>query len=468
MQDTHAKTRTETDSFGPLEVAADRYWGAQTQRSLGNFKIGGERMPLPLIRALGIIKKCAAITNVALGNLEPELGKAIADAAEEVIHHKLDDNFPLVVWQTGSGTQTNMNANEVISNRAIEMLGGAMGSKKPIHPNDHVNRSQSSNDTFPTAMHIAFAEEVNLTLIPALDYIAKALEAKSAAWRDIIKIGRTHLQDATPVTLGQEFSGYAAQVRLGIERVKGCLPRLYALAQGGTAVGTGINCPPGFAERFADEVAKFTGLPFYTAPNKFEALAANDAAVELSGALNVLAVSLFKIASDIRLLGSGPRSGISELSLPENEPGSSIMPGKVNPTQCEAMTMVCCQVMGNQTAVTVAGSQGHFELNVFKPVIAYNVLQSVRLLAEASVSLTDNCIAGIEPNTQRITELMQRSLMLVTALAPKIGYDKATEIAKTAHKHGTTLKEEALRLGYISEADFDAIVRPETMIGPGA
>ena len=468
MQDTHAKTRTETDSFGPLEVAAHRYWGAQTQRSLGNFKIGGERMPLPLIRALGITKKCAAITNVALGNLELELGKAIADAAEEVIHHKLDDNFPLVVWQTGSGTQTNMNANEVISNRAIEMLGGAMGSKKPIHPNDHVNRSQSSNDTFPTAMHIAFAEEVNLTLIPALDYIAKALEAKSAAWRDIIKIGRTHLQDATPVTLGQEFSGYAAQVRLGIERVKGCLPRLYALAQGGTAVGTGINCPPGFAERFAEEVAKLTGLPFFTAPNKFEALAANDAAVELSGALNVLAVSLFKIASDIRLLGSGPRSGISELSLPENEPGSSIMPGKVNPTQCEAMTMVCCQVMGNQTAVTIAGSQGHFELNVFKPVIAYNVLQSVRLLAEASVSLTDNCIAGIEPNTQRITELMQRSLMLVTALAPKIGYDKATEIAKTAHKHGTTLKQEALRLGYISEADFDAIVRPETMIGPGA
>jgi fumarate hydratase class II len=468
MQDTHAKTRTETDSFGPLEVAADRYWGAQTQRSLGNFKIGGERMPLALIRALGIIKKCAAITNVALGNLEPELGKAIADAAEEVIHQKLDDHFPLVVWQTGSGTQTNMNANEVISNRAIEMLGGAMGSKKPIHPNDHVNRSQSSNDTFPTAMHIAFAEEVNLTLIPALDYIAKALEAKSAAWRHIIKIGRTHLQDATPVTLGQEFSGYAAQVRAGIERVKNCLPRLYALAQGGTAVGTGINCPPGFAERFAEEVAKLTGLPFYTAPNKFEALASNDAAVELSGALNVLAVSLFKIASDIRLLGSGPRSGLAELSLPENEPGSSIMPGKVNPTQCEAMTMVCCQVMGNQTTVTVAGSQGHFELNVFKPVIAYDVLQSVKLLAEACVSLTDNCITGIEPNTQRITELMQRSLMLVTALAPKIGYDKATEIAKSAHKHGTTLKEEALRFGYISEADFDAIVRPETMIGPGA
>jgi fumarate hydratase, class II len=472
MQDTpetHAQTtRAETDSFGPLEVASDRYWGAQTQRSLGNFKIGGERMPLPLVRALGIIKKCAAVTNVALGVLDAKLGKAIADAAEEVIHHKLDDHFPLVVWQTGSGTQSNMNANEVISNRAIEMLGGTMGSKKPIHPNDHVNASQSSNDTFPTAIHIAAAEEVNLTLIPALDYIAKALEAKSAAWQSIIKIGRTHLQDATPVTLGQEFSGYAAQVRFGIERVKSCLPRMYALAQGGTAVGTGINCPPGFAERFAEEVARLTGLPFYTAPNKFEALAANDAAVELSGALNVLAVSLFKIANDIRLLGSGPRSGLAELSLPENEPGSSIMPGKVNPTQCEAMTMVCCQVMGNHTTVTMAGSQGHFELNVFKPVIAYNLLQSIKLLAEASISLTDNCIVGIEPNTQRITELMQRSLMLVTALAPKIGYDKATEIAKTAHKHGTTLKEEALRLGYISEADFDAIVRPETMIGPGA
>jgi fumarate hydratase, class II len=468
MQDSSAGTRTETDSFGPLEVAADRYWGAQTQRSLGNFKIGGERMPLPLVRALGIIKKCAAVTNVALGVLDEKLGKAIADAADEVIHHKLDDHFPLVVWQTGSGTQSNMNANEVISNRAIEMLGGAMGSKRPIHPNDHVNCSQSSNDTFPTAMHIAAAEEVNRTLLPALDYIASALEAKSAAWADIIKIGRTHLQDATPVTLGQEFSGYAAQVRLGIERVKNCLPRTYALAQGGTAVGTGINCPPGFAQRFAEEVAQLTGLPFYTAPNKFEALAANDAAVELSGALNVLAVSLFKIANDIRLLGSGPRSGIAELSLPENEPGSSIMPGKVNPTQCEAMTMVCCQVMGNHTTVTMAGSQGHFELNVFKPVIAYNLLQSIKLIAESCISLTDNCIAGIEPNRERITELMERSLMLVTALAPKIGYDKATEIAKTAHKRGTTLKQEALRLGYISEADFDAIVRPETMIGPGA
>lgn len=461
-------TRTETDSFGPLEVASDKYWGAQTERSLGNFKIGGETMPLPLVRALGIVKKCAALTNVALGNLDGALGQTIANAAQEVIDGKLNGHFPLVVWQTGSGTQSNMNANEVISNRAIEMLGGAMGSKKPVHPNDHVNRSQSSNDAFPTAIHIAAAEEVNNRLLPALDYIARALEEKTAAWMSIIKIGRTHLQDATPVTLGQEFSGYAMQVRLGIERVKTALPRVYALAQGGTAVGTGLNCPKGFAERFASEVAALTGLPFITAPNKFEALAANDAAVELSGALNVLAVSFFKIANDIRLLGSGPRSGISELSLPENEPGSSIMPGKINPTQCEAMTMVCCQVIGNHTAVTMAGSQGHFELNVFKPVIAYNLLQSIKLLAEAAVSLTDNCIKGIEPNTQRITELMERSLMLVTALAPSIGYDKATEIAKYAHKNGTTLRQEALRLGYVTEAEFDAVVRPETMIGTGA
>ncbi|NJM33468.1 MAG: class II fumarate hydratase [Rhodomicrobium sp.] len=468
MPDISPIARTETDSFGPLEVPADKYWGAQTQRSLGNFKIGGETMPLPLVRALGIIKKCAALTNQALGNLDADLAKAIADAAQEVIDGKLNDHFPLVVWQTGSGTQSNMNANEVISNRAIEMLGGVMGSKKPVHPNDHVNRSQSSNDTFPTAIHIAAAEEVNRTLLPALDYIAKALEAKSSAWMGIIKIGRTHTQDATPVTLGQEFSGYAAQMRNGIERVKRALPSLYELAQGGTAVGTGINCPPGFAEGFAKEVAKLTGLPFVTAPNKFEALAANDAAVEMSGALNVLAASLFKIANDIRLLGSGPRSGIAELSLPENEPGSSIMPGKVNPTQCEAMTMVCCQVIGNHMAVTMAGSQGHFELNVYKPVIAYNLLQSIKLIAEACVSLTDNCIDGIEPNTARIAELMERSLMLVTALAPKIGYDKATEIAKSAHKHGTTLKQEALRLGYVTEAEFDEVVRPEKMIGPGA
>ncbi len=424
-------------------------------------------MPPSLIRALGIIKKSAALTNLALGKIDPKIAEAIANASQEVIDGKLNENFPLVVWQTGSGTQSNMNANEVISNRAIEILGGVMGSKKPVHPNDDVNRSQSSNDTFPTAIHIAAAEEVNHQLLPALDSIARALEEKSAAWMGIIKIGRTHLQDATPITLGQEFSGYAAQIRNGIERVKSTLPRLYQLAQGGTAVGTGINCPKGFPERFAEEVSKITGLPFVTAPNKFEALASNDAAVELSGALNVLAVSLFKIANDIRLLGSGPRSGIAELSLPENEPGSSIMPGKVNPTQCEAMTMVCCQVIGNHTTVTMAGSQGHFELNVFKPVIAYNVLQSIKILAEASVSLTDNCIKGIEPNMDRIRELMERSLMLVTALAPKIGYDKATEIAKSAHKHGTTLKQEVLRLGYVTEAEFDDIVRPEKMVGLG-
>jgi len=465
MSDQLTATRTETDSFGALEVPSGKYWGAQTQRSLGNFRIGGETMPLPLVRALGIIKKCAALTNAEIGNLEQQFADAISEAAQEVIDGKLDDHFPLVVWQTGSGTQSNMNANEVISNRAIEILGGVMGTKYPIHPNDHVNRSQSSNDTFPTAIHIAMAEEVNHTLLPALDHIARALEEKSAAWMSIIKIGRTHLQDATPITLGQEFSGYAAQIRFGIERVKQALPRLYALAQGGTAVGTGINCPPGFAEKFAGSVAKITGLPFVTAPNKFEALAANDAAVEMSGVLNVLATSLFKIANDIRLLGSGPRSGIAELSLPENEPGSSIMPGKVNPTQCEAMTMVCCQVIGNHMAVTMGGSQGHFELNVFKPLIGYNLLQSIRLISEASVSLTDNCIKGIEPNTERISELMERSLMLVTALAPTVGYDKATEIAKAAHKNGTTLKEEAVRLGYVSESEFDSIVRPETMVG---
>ncbi len=461
-------TRTEHDTFGPIEVPADRYWGAQTQRSLGNFKIGTERMPVPLIRALGIVKKCAALTNMALDNLDRRTGNAIVQAAQEVIDGKHDGEFPLVVWQTGSGTQTNMNANEVIANRAIELLGGKRGEKGVVHPNDHVNRSQSSNDTYPTAMHIAAAIEINRRLLPALDHIAKALEEKAKAWDTIVKIGRTHLQDAVPMTLGQEFSGYASQVRLGIERVKGVLPRLYALAQGGTAVGTGINCPAGFAEGFAANVAEETGLPFVTAANKFEALAANDAIVEASGALNVLAVSLFKIANDIRLLGSGPRSGLAELSLPENEPGSSIMPGKVNPTQCEAMTMVCCQVIGNHMAVTMAGSQGHFELNVFKPVMIHNLLQSVRLLADACVSLTDNCITGIEPNHTRINELMERSLMLVTALAPKIGYDKAAEIAKSAHKHGTTLREEALRLGYVTEAEFAELMRPETMVGkPG-
>jgi len=461
-------TRTETDSFGPLEVPADKYWGAQTQRSLGNFKIGVEKMPGSLIRALGIVKKSAALTNNQLGNLEDDITKAIAEAAQEVIDAKLDDNFPLVVWQTGSGTQSNMNANEVIANRAIEILGGTMGTKDPVHPNDHCNRSQSSNDTFPTAMHIAAVEQVHNTLLPALDHLAAALEKKSQSWQDIIKIGRTHLQDATPLTLGQEFSGYSTQIRLSIERCSEALKRLYPLAQGGTAVGTGLNAHPEFAETFAGNVAEITGLPFVTAKNKFEALAAHDAVVEMSGALNTTAVSLFKIANDIRLLGSGPRSGLGEISLPENEPGSSIMPGKVNPTQCEALTMVCTQVMGNHTTVTIAGSQGHFELNVFKPVMIYNLLQSIRLIAEGVISFTDNCVVGIEPNEDNISALMQRSLMLVTALAPKIGYDNATKVAKTAHKNGTTLREEAVRLGFVTAEEFDQVVRPEKMISPQA
>ena len=461
-----SNTRTETDSFGPLDVDATKYWGAQTQRSLGNFKIGGETMPLPLVRALGIVKLAAAKANRALDNLEPHIADAIVEAANEVANGALNDHFPLVVWQTGSGTQSNMNANEVISNRAIEILGGVMGSKEPVHPNDHCNRSQSSNDTFPTAMHIAAAEQVANALVPALTHLHDALEKKSKEWSDIVKIGRTHLQDATPLTLGQEFSGYTTQIRYGIERVKQSLPRLLALAQGGTAVGTGLNAKPGFAEKFANEVASYTGLPFITAENKFEALAAHDAYVEMSGMLNVIAVSLNKIANDIRLLGSGPRSGLGELSLPENEPGSSIMPGKVNPTQCEALTMVCAQVMGNHTAISFAGAQGHMELNVFKPVMAYNLLQSIRLIADASVSFTDNCIVGIEPNRDNINNLMQRSLMLVTALAPKIGYDNATIVAKTAHKKGTTLKEEAVGLGFVTEEEFDAVVRPEDMITP--
>ena len=461
-----ADTRTETDSFGPLEVAADRYWGAQTQRSLGNFKIGTETMPLPLVRALGIVKMSAAKANMALDNLETDIGEAIVAAAGEVAEGKLNDHFPLVVWQTGSGTQSNMNANEVISNRAIEILGGAMGSKDPVHPNDHCNRSQSSNDTFPTAMHIAAAEEVVHLLVPSLNKLANALNDKKEAFKDIIKIGRTHTQDATPLTLGQEFSGYVAMVENGIERVEATLPKLYALAQGGTAVGTGINAKIGFAEGFAEQVAAYTKLPFVTAPNKFEALATHDAMVEAHGALNEVAVSLFKITNDIRLLGSGPRSGLGELSLPENEPGSSIMPGKVNPTQCEALTMVCAQVMGNNTAVSFAGSQGHFELNVYKPVIGYNVLQSIRLLADSAVSFTDNCVVGIKANEDNIAALMERSLMLVTALAPKIGYDNATNVAKTAHKNGTTLREEAVGGGYVTEEEFDAIVRPEDMIAP--
>ncbi len=461
-----SKTRTETDSFGPLQVPADKYWGAQTQRSLQNFRIGGETMPLPLVHALGIVKKCAAEANMALDNIDERIGNAIVQAAGEVIDGRFDDNFPLVVWQTGSGTQSNMNANEVIANRAIEILGGVIGSKDPVHPNDHVNRSQSSNDTFPTAMHIAAAREVQDRLLPALGHLHKALKEKSEAWADIVKIGRTHLQDATPLTLGQEFSGYARQLELSLERVVISQMSLFALAQGGTAVGTGLNAKPGFAEEFAARVADLTGLPFTSAENKFEGLAAHDALVEMSGTLNTVAVSLFKIASDIRLLGSGPRCGLGELALPANEPGSSIMPGKVNPTQAEAMTMLCTQVMGNHATISFAGSQGHMELNVFKPVMIYNLLQSIRLIADGCNSFADNCVAGIEPNRERIDELLHRSLMLVTALAPRIGYDKATEVAKTAHKNGTTLKEEAVRLGHVTAEEFDAVVRPDEMTSP--
>jgi fumarate hydratase class II len=458
-------TRTETDTFGPIEVANDVYWGAQTQRSLGNFKIGWEKQPKPVIRALGIVKRAAAEANMELGKLDPEICKVIVAAAQEVIDGKLDDHFPLVVWQTGSGTQSNMNANEVISNRAIEMMGGVMGSKKPVHPNDHVNMSQSSNDTYPTAMHIAAAEEVQHRLIPALKHLHEALDDKAKQWAHIIKIGRTHTQDATPLTLGQEFSGYAQQVENGIKRIEMTMPMLMELAQGGTAVGTGLNAPVGFAEMVAERIAAITGMPFTSAPNKFEALAAHDAMVMTHGAINTVAVSLFKIANDIRLLGSGPRSGLGELSLPENEPGSSIMPGKVNPTQCEALTMVCVQVFGNQAALSFAGSQGHFELNVYNPVMAYNFLQSVRLIADAAVSFTDNCVVGIEAREDNIRQALDRSLMLVTALAPKYGYDRAAKIAKTAHKNGTTLREEAVKDG-IPGDDFDAIVRPEDMIGP--
>jgi fumarate hydratase class II len=458
--------RTETDSFGPIEVPADRYWGAQTQRSLQNFKIGGERMPAPLVRALGIQKKASAKANIELGAIDAKIGQAIVDAAEEVIDGTLIDHFPLVVWQTGSGTQTNMNANEVISNRAIEMLGGEKGSKKPVHPNDHVNNGQSSNDSFPTAMHIAAVEQVHHELVPALEHLHAALDAKAKEFADVVKIGRTHLQDATPLTIGQEFSGYVTQVAYGIERVKATLPRLLQLAQGGTAVGTGLNAKAGFAELFAKNVEEITGLPFITAPNKFEALAAHDALVEGSGALNTVATSLFKIANDIRLLGSGPRCGIGELSLPENEPGSSIMPGKVNPTQSEAMTMVCAQVFGNHTAITFAGANGHFELNVFKPVIIFNFLQSVRLLADAARSFTDNCVVGIEVNTDRVNKLLNESLMLVTALNPHIGYDNAAKIAKKAHKEGTTLVEAGVALGLLTPEQFSQWVRPLDMIGP--
>ncbi len=459
-------TRSESDSFGAIEVPADRYWGAQTQRSLQNFDIGGERMPAPLIRALGMVKHCAARANLTLGRIESSLGEAIAEAALAVMDGSLDAHFPLVVWQTGSGTQSNMNANEVIANLASQRLGGVMGSKQPVHPNDHCNLSQSSNDSFPTAMHIAVVEETHGRLEPALRHLQQALAERAEGWQHIIKIGRTHLQDATPLTLGQEFSGYAMQLQLGLARVHDALPRLYPLAQGGTAVGTGLNAPIGFDKLFAAEVARCTGLPFVTALNKFEALASHDALVELSGVLNTLAVSLNKIANDIRLLGSGPRSGLGELSLPENEPGSSIMPGKVNPTQCEALTMVCAQVMGNHVTVTIAGAQGHFELNVFKPVIAYNVLQSIRLLADAARSFTDHCISGMSANEARIAELVERSLMLVTALAPVIGYDNAALIAKRAHHNGTTLREEAVAGGFVSAEEFDRVVRPEQMLGP--
>jgi fumarate hydratase class II len=460
------QTRTETDSFGPLEVPADKYWGAQTQRSIQNFPIGWEKQPVAIVRALGIIKQACAEVNMATGAIDAKLGTAIRDAAAEVVAGKFDDNFPLVVWQTGSGTQSNMNANEVISNRAIEMLGGVMGSKKPVHPNDHVNMGQSSNDTFPTAMHVATAMVARDMLIPGLEKLHAGLIEKVAAFRDIIKIGRTHTQDATPLTLGQEFSGYAHQVSQGIRRVRAALPAIMELAQGGTAVGTGLNTKKGWDKAVADQIAKITGLPFVPAPNKFEALAAHDAMVEMSGALKTVAASLFKIANDIRFLGSGPRSGLGELNLPENEPGSSIMPGKVNPTQAEALTMVCAHVMGNDAAVGFAGSQGHFELNVFKPMIAYNVLQSMQLLGDAAGSFTDNCVKGIEANRPRIDRLMKESLMLVTALAPTIGYDNATKVAKTAHRNGTTLREEALAMGLVDGETFDRIVRPEQMIGP--
>jgi fumarate hydratase class II len=460
-------TRTETDTFGPIEVPTDRYWGAQSQRSIGNFKIGWEKQPQPMIRALGVVKRAAAEANMELGRLDPKIGAAIIQAAQEVIDGKLDDHFPLVVWQTGSGTQSNMNANEVISNRAIEILGGVMGSKSPVHPNDHVNMSQSSNDTYPTAMHIACAEQVARELMPALEHLHVALKAKTEAFNHIIKIGRTHTQDATPLTLGQEFSGYAHQVSSGVRRLKESLYGLYELAQGGTAVGTGLNAPVGFAEKVAEKIAAITGLPFITAPNKFEALAAHDAMVYSHGAINTVAGSLFKIANDIRFLGSGPRSGLGELSLPENEPGSSIMPGKVNPTQCEALTMVCAQVFGNQSTMTFAGASGHFELNVFNPVMAYNFLQSCKLLSDAAISFTDNCVVGIEAREDNIKAALERSLMLVTALAPKIGYDNAAKIAKTAHKNGTTLRDEAVGGGYVTNEEFDEVVRPEKMISPG-
>jgi fumarate hydratase, class II len=459
--------RRETDSFGPIEVAADRYWGAQTERSRRNFKIGQDRMPIAIVHALGIVKLAAAQTNQELGQLDARRAGAIIRAAREVIEGKLDEHFPLVVWQTGSGTQTNMNLNEVIANRANEMLGEEIGAKAPIHPNDHVNMSQSSNDSFPTAMHVAAAGRIVTDLIPALSELHLELRKKEKAFAAIVKIGRTHTQDATPLTLGQEFSGYAAQVENGIARLQVAVKELFPLAQGGTAVGTGLNSKAGFAKRFARHVAKITSLPFTSAPNKFEALASHDAYVLVHGAINSVATGLFKIANDIRLLGSGPRSGLGELILPENEPGSSIMPGKVNPTQCEAMTMVCCQVFGNQTTITVAGSQGHFELNVYKPVLAYCMMHSIELLADAARSFREHCVAGIRADEKRIRELMERSLMLVTALAPRIGYDNAAAVAKAAHARGTTLKQEAVRLRFVDAAEFDRLMQPGKMTRPG-
>ena len=460
------QTRTETDSFGPLQVPNSKYWGAQTQRSLLNFPIGLEKQPVAIIRALGVIKKACALANVEAGNLNKPHGMAIVEAASEVIEGKLDDHFPLVVWQTGSGTQSNMNANEVIANRAIELLGGTIGSKDPIHPNDHCNMGQSSNDTFPTAMHIATASTAHNTLVPNLRKLVDAIDAKIVEFEGIIKIGRTHTQDATPLTLSQEFSGYRQQVQKGIERIERSLEDIYELAQGGTAVGTGLNTSVGWDTTVAKYIAEETKLPFVSAPNKFEALASHDAMVEMSGSLKTLAAGLFKIANDIRFLGSGPRCGLGELILPENEPGSSIMPGKVNPTQCEALTQVCAQVIGNDAAVGLAGSQGHFELNVFKPMISYNVIQSMQLLGDACSAFTDNLMKDLKADKHRIEKLMRESLMLVTALAPKIGYDNATTVAKTAHKNGTTLKEEAVKLGFVDDKTFDEIVKPENMVGP--
>lgn len=466
MSPNETTTRTETDSFGPLEVPSDKYWGAQTQRSLQNFPIGWERQPIAIVRALGVIKKACAQANHELGKLDDARADAIIEAATEVITGELDDNFPLVVWQTGSGTQSNMNANEVIANRAIEIMGGTIGTKEPVHPNDHVNMGQSSNDTFPTAMHIAAAMTAHGVTLPGLEKLHDALDDKANEWSHIIKIGRTHTQDATPLTLGQEFSGYTHQVAMGIERIKNALDRIYEVAQGGTAVGTGLNTVHGWGDMVAANMAEITGLPFVTAPNKFEALAAHDALVEISGALRVVAGSLFKIANDIRFLGSGPRCGLGELILPENEPGSSIMPGKVNPTQCEALTQVCIQVMGNDAGVGFAGSQGHFELNVYMPMMAYNVLQSMQLLGDAASTFTDNLMVGLRADESRIDKLMRESLMLVTALAPEIGYDNATKVAKTAHQNGTTLKEEAIAMGLVDAETFERIVRPEDMVGP--